>query len=480
MVVRAMAARKQATAVGGGAWAKLWRLTRDGHVRANGPPSWLAHDSVVQTRLLHCKAHRVASCLQLGKQTPTSNGHLGEGWYPTHYARGCCVLFAAKNLSKDILHSMQERRAWLPSFLPPELPSITKTPTALLRFRQSLAACIALCLLPLALSHPITLFVAIDGLDAIGCGSTALTACASLKFAVDESVPRHGAGDMVVSVGPGHYNSSSCNVTIVQSVTIIGSGSGTTVIDCEHTAWGIRSTVAASDVTVANLTITNGFASDDAYGGPNGAAIFVMWESTAQLPAHRQPSVTFEGLVVSNSTCTGTGDSQALGGAIAVAMHGAHWASGASITVRACSLMGNNVVTNKSNLALGGHGDSDSSALGTSGFSFLSDGSGLTTGLHVLVEDSTITSGSDALATTEPDAAGMVPQVVLYAAWWCLVERCSLTAPLGSPQREQWDWVCFCSAQCGDSEASRLVAASQRFSVVVAPSSTRRSQYETV
>jgi hypothetical protein len=135
---------------------------------------------------------------------------------------------------------------------------------------SSLAFLVHLCLCATSIE------VATSGLDQDGCGSIG-SPCATLKFVLVHVISKLPWTDaaVVVTMQPGYYNSSSCGGIATRDVSVVGSSTpDQVVVDCAHTD---RALFATGNVTVANMTVLRGFASDDIGGG----AIAVLCSNTS-------------------------------------------------------------------------------------------------------------------------------------------------------------------------------------------------------
>jgi len=115
-----------------------------------------------------------------------------------------------------------------------------------------------------------TLYVTTSGTDNGTCGPV-LTPCATISQAVANAAD----GD-TINIGSGiFFPPTDTPITIEKSLTLVGQGASNTMIYRSGTARRIFD-ITAGNVTIQNLTIWNGAATDDLGGGiklSNGASL---------------------------------------------------------------------------------------------------------------------------------------------------------------------------------------------------------------
>ncbi len=83
-------------------------------------------------------------------------------------------------------------------------------------------------------------------------------------------------------LGPGHYDNRSCAVVTSRPLSIIGSGSAATTVDCQEISRMLSST--GSTASMYGLTVMNGRQTQDAASGLGdgygGGAVSVVWNDT--------------------------------------------------------------------------------------------------------------------------------------------------------------------------------------------------------
>jgi hypothetical protein len=100
-------------------------------------------------------------------------------------------------------------------------------------------------------------FVSPNGTDSPGCGS-ANQPCATLFHAVNDVANMAQPIDSVVTVvvAPGRYNSSFCGARARRPLAVIGSGSGSCFIDCQHASQLLTTN---NSISLSSITVVGGW-----------------------------------------------------------------------------------------------------------------------------------------------------------------------------------------------------------------------------
>lgn len=197
-----------------------------------------------------------------------------------------------------------------------------------------------------------TVYVAPTGSDGTGCGSRAVSPCATLAYAINSVAnavqPQDGLVD--VFLASGKYGPAGCGAQATRPVRVVGSGSGTTTMDCggQFQLLATNSSVVVAGLSIVgclttSMTVVPGTGGVLSVGG--GAAIAVVWPpdldgAVADLRdvcgAHNVASLTPVG-PPDAMVCVG-------GGAVLVVGGGA----GASVSLHNTSFVNNTVLVNGS------------------------------------------------------------------------------------------------------------------------------------
>ena len=169
--------------------------------------------------------------------------------------------------------------------------------------RQTLIAVLCtLCVARMARSSAsaVTLHVHPNGSDADDC--SALHPCASFSAAVARSDLISSVDDVLVLAAAGDYDERSCNVSISKNMRLVGAGRDSTVINCHGRSRAFQAIGAFTDLTIANLSVINGFADERHPGheaGVFGGCIFV-WPQQDSNASLAGITITISGLRLQN------------------------------------------------------------------------------------------------------------------------------------------------------------------------------------
>jgi hypothetical protein len=173
------------------------------------------------------------------------------------------------------------------------------------------------------------IMVAANGTDSPTCGGST-DPCGSMRYAVNVRANSLEPVDSVAAVvlGEGYYGPGSCSTNATRPISIVGAGSGATVVDCGGTD---RALYTNASITMFGLTITGGAVSIDfndtgvndfdvRYASGGGGVAVVWSEGGANAVAR------FEDVVWLNNTVrgvvTGTGDALVVFGGGGVSVFG--------------------------------------------------------------------------------------------------------------------------------------------------------------
>lgn len=146
----------------------------------------------------------------------------------------------------------------------------------------------------------------------------------------------------------GTYGEDSCNASVTGPLTVIGAGSGVTIIDCAYSARAFYVSECV-DFTLIGITVLHGAAED--YGG----GVFLDWSVAAGAVA--SPRAVFVDVAFVNCSVAGGNHSDAGGGGLAITLNRRVSAPGVFrnpvVHVDNCSFT-DNVVATQFALARGG------------------------------------------------------------------------------------------------------------------------------
>ena len=187
---------------------------------------------------------------------------------------------------------MRARRGWQPTL------AVFVATTLLLCSRITPSECTVLS-------------VTIAGSDVNNTVCSAAMPCASLRHALFVADAVNASQPIVsIAIGPGIFDSSSCNAAGHRPVNITGAGKSATVIDCALTAPGVLLlawTVSVSDLTIRNAYLHGTGVDDDQQRGGGAAIMIAQPDGLWQQATVHVARIAVIGSLVHETYCSGGG-----------------------------------------------------------------------------------------------------------------------------------------------------------------------------
>ena len=143
----------------------------------------------------------------------------------------------------------------MPSSESPSLDDITSSPAKPQRVPSAVPTSRRVTGVGASTSH-VTVSATV-GVDGSGCGTAVAVPCRSLSYALQSALQIDGNAAVVATLAPGRYDAGSCGLSVDVPLTIVGSGSANTVVDCGGRS---RFLVTNESLVLSGFTITNGYA----------------------------------------------------------------------------------------------------------------------------------------------------------------------------------------------------------------------------
>lgn len=250
------------------------------------------------------------------------------------------------------------------------------------RRQDSAAPCVmftalfVLCSLAVARAATVVCVDGDAGQDGPACGVPPSPCCATLRHAIHNITNHSPHANSTVVMAPGVYGPTSCDITVTQSVSVVGAGRDATVINCASTARVMQVFSPLVSLSLSGLTLSHGQVDDRWVGGPSGGCVLVRWDWDGSGVAEGArglvaPAVSLEGVRLSHCYAGSDELDWVVGGGLGVILTGAVETAGAWVSV-ADSVFESNVANSRSGSdAIGG------------GFGLLLNSTELTAGLQV-------------------------------------------------------------------------------------------------
>ena len=180
-----------------------------------------------------------------------------------------------------------------------------------------------------------------NGMDDGRCGSPSYP-CLSLGHVLRARAAATVSGRVIAVMAAGRFDALSCGIVTTTPLTVVGNGSSSTIVDCQHRSRMILST--SLYLVVRGLTITNGVELP-VFGASGGGAISIEWLMVKVSGAiARFEDVHFVKNGVEVISDSGFPAAPFGGGALSIVATAQSTASNLSIWVVDCAFTGNTVL----------------------------------------------------------------------------------------------------------------------------------------